>query len=119
MAGENSAYSSGIVFKYNGRTWKYSNVINMVAWFVSYENTLLKNPYFFDLTNDPYEDYNIIENPDKNIQKAITYGIKLLNTSFTQGYPSPVDAVSIDYCVYHFKSYFITYATFIQIMTDS
>ena len=94
MSGRNSAYSSGIVFKFKGRLWKYTNISNMVAYFVNYETVLLNNPYFFDLTLDPYETTNLIDSATTDIQAAVTFGISLLQQSFTEGAPSLVDTVS-------------------------
>ena len=95
MAGRNSAYSSAIVFKFKGKTWKYTNIPNMVAYFVNYEAVLLNNPYFFELTRDPYETTNLIDSTDTDIQAAVTYGIGLLQQSFTQGALSVVDTVRV------------------------
>ena len=94
MSGYNSAYFSGIVFKYNGKTWKYANKINFIAYYVSYDYTLLNEPFLFDLTSDPYESTNLIDYATINIQNALTYGISLLNKSYTEGVPSAIDAVS-------------------------
>mmetsp|Transcript_33291 Transcript_33291/g.48186 ORF Transcript_33291/g.48186 Transcript_33291/m.48186 type:complete len:707 (-) Transcript_33291:479-2599(-) len=93
MTGRNAAYSSGIVFKYNGKTWKYTNIPNLLGYLVGYEPTLLNNPYFFDLSGDPYETTNLIDSSDSLIQNAVTYGISLLQKSFTQGLPSFVDTL--------------------------
>lgn len=93
MTGRNAAYSSGIVFKYNGKTWKYTNIPNILAYFVGYDPTLLNNPYFFELSGDPFETTNLIDSTDSNIQNAVTYGIGLLQTSFTQGMPSFLDTL--------------------------
>ena len=99
MAGRNSAYSSGIIFKFNGKTWKYTNIPNFVAYLAGYDSTLLNNPYFFDLSGDPYETTNLIDSSDFNIQNAVTYGISLLQKSFSEGVPSFVDTVSSNYCI--------------------
>lgn len=94
IQGRNAAYSSGIVFKYNGKTWKYTNVPNILAYFVGYDSVLLNDPYFFELTADPYETTNLIDFADSNIQNAITFGISLLQISFNQGLPSTLDLVN-------------------------
>ena len=106
MAGRNGAYSSGIIFKFNGKTWKYTNIPNFVAYLAGYDSTLLNNPYFFDLSGDPYETTNLIDSSDFNIQNAVTYGISLLQKSFSEGVPSFVDTVSSNYCTFNRLSYF-------------
>ena len=105
MAGHNSAYFSAIIFKYNGRTWKYANKINFIAFYVSYDRTLLNEPFLFDMTNDPLESTNLIDNLNINIQSALTYGIGLLNKSYTEGPPSAIDAVSVFFLVFTAQSY--------------